>query len=130
MTVEPGSYEVMATPARQRRRRDLEQDGVNFAAGTASTVYAVGSGGERARFVVVQDGVDAPEGGPATGLGGLSGDDGPPGSRRCSPRSPPARSAAWPTCARRAAVARRPDATRAAARALRRGWPPRSCFPR
>jgi Domain of unknown function (DUF4397) len=75
--VEPGSYEVMAT----RPGSDdavVSQDGVNFAAGTASTVYAVGSGGERARFVVVQDGVDAPEGGPATGLGGLSGDDGAP----------------------------------------------------
>ena len=28
--------------------------------------------------MVVQDGVDAPEGGPATGLGGLSGGDGAP----------------------------------------------------
>lgn len=75
-TVEPGSYEVMAT----RPGSDdavISQDGVNFAAGTASTVYAVGSGGERARFVVVQDGVDAPEGGPATGLGGMSGDGTP-----------------------------------------------------
>ena len=56
----------------------IEQTGVNLAAGTASTAYAVGSGGERTRFVVVQDGVDAPAGGPATGLGGLSGDDGAP----------------------------------------------------
>ncbi len=74
--MEPGAYNVMAA----RPGSDdavISQDGVNFAAGTASTVYAVGSGGERARFVVVQDGVDAPEGGPATGLGGLSGDGTP-----------------------------------------------------
>ena len=50
---------------------------MSFAAGTSSTAYAVGSGGERARFVVVQDAVDAPAGGPATGLGGLSGEDTP-----------------------------------------------------
>ena len=76
VTVEPGSYDVTVT----RPGSDdavISKEGVSFAAGTASTVYAVGSGGERARFVVVQDAVDAPEGGPATGLGGLS-DDGAP----------------------------------------------------
>jgi hypothetical protein len=74
VSVEPGSYEVMVT----RPGSDdavISKKGVSFAAGTASTVYAVGSGGEQARFVVVQDAVDAPAGGPATGLGGLS-DDG------------------------------------------------------
>jgi hypothetical protein len=76
VTVEPGSY---AITARRPGSSDavIEQPDVNLAAGTASTAYAVGSGGERARFVVVQDAVDAPEGGPATGLGGLS-DDGAP----------------------------------------------------
>ena len=70
-TVEPGSYSITA---RRPGSSDalIEQSGVNLAAGTASTAYAVGSGGERARFVLVQDAVDAPEGGPATGLGGLS----------------------------------------------------------
>ena len=47
-------------------------------AGTAATAYAVGSAGERTRFVVVADGVAAPSGGPDTGLGGLSGDEGAP----------------------------------------------------
>ena len=77
LTVEPGSY---AVTARRPGTSDvvIEQPGVNLAAGTASTAYAIGSGGERARFVMVQDAVDAPEGGPATGLGGLSGDDGTP----------------------------------------------------
>lgn len=76
VTVEPGSY---AVTARRPGSSDavIERSGLNLAAGTASTVYAVGSGGERARFVVVQDAVDAPEGGPATGLGGLSGDSAP-----------------------------------------------------
>lgn len=76
VTVEPGRYSVTA---RRPGSSDavIEQSGVNLAAGTASTAYAVGSGGERARFVVVQDAVDAPEGGPATGFGGLSGDGAP-----------------------------------------------------
>ena len=76
VSVEPGSYAVTAS-APGSDDALIEQDGVNLAAGTASTAYAVGSGGERARFVIVQDAVDAPDGGPATGLGGLSG-DGPP----------------------------------------------------
>ena len=124
-TVEPGSYAVMAT----RPGSDdavISQDGVNFAAGTASTAYAVGSGGERARFVVVQDGVDAPEGGPATGLGGLSGDDDRPGSRLCWPRWPRARSAAWRTRASRAVTAAPDAACKPRRRLTGPGWPPRS----
>jgi hypothetical protein len=76
VTVEPGSYSITA---RRPGTSDalIEQSGVNLTAGTASTAYAVGSGGERARFVLVQDAVDAPEGGPATGLGGLSDGDSP-----------------------------------------------------
>jgi hypothetical protein len=76
-TVEPGSYVLTA---RRPGTSDavIEQSGVNLAAGTASTAYAIGSGGERARFVMVQDAVNAPQGGPATGMGGLSGDDGTP----------------------------------------------------
>ena len=76
-TMEPGSYELTA---RRPGTPDavIEQPGVSLAAGTASTAYAVGSGGERARFVMVQDAVDAPQGGPATGMGGLAGDDGTP----------------------------------------------------
>ena len=104
VTVEPGSYDVMAT----RPGSDdavISKKGVSFAAGTASTVYAVGSGGEQARFVVVQDAVDAPEGGPATGLGGLS-DDGSPLARRAARRA-------------RRRHARRPGSTRASR--VRRG---------
>ncbi len=66
VSVEPGSYDLTVT----RPGSDdavISKKGVSFAAGTASTVYAVGSGGEQARFVVVQDAVDAPAGGPATG---------------------------------------------------------------
>ena len=77
VSLDPGTYTVTA---RRPGSSDavVEQSGVNVAAGTASTAYAVGSGGERARFVVVQDAVDAPQGGPATGLGGIAGDDGAP----------------------------------------------------
>jgi hypothetical protein len=77
VTVEPGAYNLTVT----RPGSDdalISKKGVSFAAGTASTVYAVGSGGEAARLVVVQDSVDAPAGGPATGLGGLSDDGGTP----------------------------------------------------
>jgi len=65
--MKPGSESALAT-----------QKGVTATAGTAATAYAVGSAGEPTRFVVVADGVAAPSGGPDTGLGGLSGDDGAP----------------------------------------------------
>ncbi len=71
-TVEPGTYTVMATPPGTNDAA-IEDPSVNLAAGTASTAYAIGSGGERTRFVIVQDAVAAPAGGPATGLGGISG---------------------------------------------------------
>jgi Domain of unknown function (DUF4397) len=67
----PGAHRVAVR--RPGGSRDVvERSGVNFAAGTAQTAYVVGSGGEPTRFVVLQDGVAAPERGPATGLGGLS----------------------------------------------------------
>lgn len=65
--MKPGTKSALAT-----------QKGVTASAGTAATAYAVGSAGEPTRFVVVADGVAAPSGGPATGMGGLSGDDGAP----------------------------------------------------
>ncbi len=45
---------------------------VPLAAGTASTVLVVGSGGERLRPVLVTDSQAAPTGAPETGLGGLA----------------------------------------------------------
>lgn len=75
-TVEPGNYPVMAN--RPGSKDAVVKDAkVDLSAGTASTAYVLGSGGEPTRFVVVQDSVAAPSGGPATGLGGLSGDHTP-----------------------------------------------------
>jgi len=65
--MKPGTESALAT-----------QKGVTAGAGTAATAYVVGSAGEPTRFVVVADGVAAPSGGPATGLGGLSGSEGAP----------------------------------------------------
>lgn len=69
---EPGSYELAARKPGMGSAL-VEQKGVNAAAGTVMTAYAVGSAGERTRFVVVQDSVAAPAGAPDTGLGGMTG---------------------------------------------------------
>lgn len=70
-TAQPGTYDVAAsTPGKGSML--VAAKGVNAAAGTASTAYAVGSAGEPTRIVLVQDSVAAPSGGPDTGQGGLS----------------------------------------------------------
>lgn len=50
--------------------------GAELVAGTAQTVYAIGSGGEPTRLLVVEDDVATPSAAPATGLGGLAREDG------------------------------------------------------
>ena len=70
--VEPGSYDLAARKPGGGSAL-LEQKGLNAAAGTSMTAYAVGSAGERTRFVTVQDSVAAPSGAPDTGLGGMAG---------------------------------------------------------
>jgi hypothetical protein len=72
-TAEPGTYEAKAMMPGDKAPI-VDQKGVRAGAGTASTAYAIGSAGQRTRFVLVQDGVAAPSGAPATGLGGLSTD--------------------------------------------------------
>ena len=77
-TVEPGTYELTATAARQPRRRDR-------AAGREPRgrhgLHRL-RGRKRRRARPLRDGAGRastlPQGGPATGLGGLSGDDGTP----------------------------------------------------
>jgi uncharacterized protein DUF4397 len=76
VSVEPGTYPIEAMPPGSKDAVVMDKN-VSLSAGTASTAYALGSGGEATKFVVVQDSVAAPSGGPATGLGGLSGDDTP-----------------------------------------------------
>jgi hypothetical protein len=70
-TAEPGTYEAKAMMTGDKSPI-VDQKGVHVGAGTASTAYAIGSGGQRTRFVLVQDSVATPSGAPATGLGGMA----------------------------------------------------------
>ncbi len=74
---DPGTYDLTASKPGSKSPL-ISQKGLTASAGTASTAYAVGTAGEQTRFVVVADGVAAPSGGPDTGLGGLSGEEGAP----------------------------------------------------
>jgi hypothetical protein len=76
-TAEPGTYEAEAT-MKGDKSPIVDQKGVQVGAGSAYTAYAVGSAGQRTRFVLVQDSVAAPSGAPETGLGGLSSSGGTP----------------------------------------------------
>lgn len=74
--VDPGVYAIRVT--RPGGGSTLAARGaVPLTAGTASTAFVIGSGGEPLQVVVAADGSAAPSGAPHTGLGGLS-DDGPP----------------------------------------------------
>jgi Domain of unknown function (DUF4397) len=75
VTVDPGTYELVARSARGGDAI-ARRPGLSPSAGTAGTAYLIGSGGERTRFVYATDGASTPTAAPATGLGGLS-DDGP-----------------------------------------------------
>lgn len=76
-SVEPGTYSLGARRPGEKQAM-VESPNVNLVAGTAQTAYLVGSGGEPTRFVVLEDAASAPDVAPATGLGGLRSDDGPP----------------------------------------------------
>lgn len=73
--VDPGTHRVAL------RRPDggdplVDLPDAELVAGTAQTVYAVGSGGEPTRMVVLQDDVATPSAAPDTGFGGLARQDG------------------------------------------------------
>ena len=73
-TVEPGAYALRVT--RPGETSPLVARGaVPVTAGTASTAFVVGTAGEPLDVVVAADRAAAPRGAPATGLGGLAGDD-------------------------------------------------------
>jgi len=74
-TVEPGSYRVGAMRPGEKQAL-VERPGTSLVAGSAQTAYLVGSGGERTRFVVLEDDASAPRVAPGTGLGGLGGEAG------------------------------------------------------
>ena len=76
--VPPGTYDLAVTRAGGSGGALAEKRGVPLTAGTATTAVIAGSGGEMTRIVTLSDGTAAPPGAPATGLGGLAGDDGEP----------------------------------------------------
>lgn len=71
--VEPGTYDLRATRPGGGGGDLASRPRVSLTAGTASTAFVVGSGGEPTSIVVANDASVAPTRPPATGLGGLSG---------------------------------------------------------
>ena len=68
--LQPGEYQVdVESP---KTGETVLVDTVPVASGTSDTALVVGTQGEQARIVVVQDDVAAPGGAPETGLGGLA----------------------------------------------------------
>jgi hypothetical protein len=68
---EPGSYKVMVeNPA--NGKTVIPTATVSVAAGSATTAVLVGSRGEKARWVLIDDATAAPTAAPQTGLGGLT----------------------------------------------------------
>jgi hypothetical protein len=76
-SVDPGDYGLQVTRP-DGGGSPLAESDVSLAAGTASTAFVVGSGGQPVDVVLAEDDVAAPSQGPATGLGGLGHDNGPP----------------------------------------------------
>jgi hypothetical protein len=73
-TVEPGAYALNVT--RPGGGSPIAARGaVPLTAGTSATAFVVGTGGEPVQVVVASDRMAAPRGAPATGLGGLAGED-------------------------------------------------------
>jgi len=71
--LDPGDHELTIGPRGDGSAIVSARE--NFVAGTSATAYLVGSGGEPSRFVLVQDDAATPDQAPATGLGGLGGDE-------------------------------------------------------
>ena len=76
--IPPATYDLSATRSGGSGGALAEKRGVPLTAGTATTAVIVGSSGETTRSVTLSDGTAAPSGAPATGLGGLAGDNGEP----------------------------------------------------
>jgi hypothetical protein len=71
--VDPGTYRLAAMRPSGTGDALASKPGVSLAAGTSTTAFIVGSGGEPTRIVVASDGAVTPKSAPGTGLGGLSG---------------------------------------------------------
>ena len=73
-TVEPGVYALNVTRP-GGGSMIAARGGVALTAGTSSTAFVIGTGGEPVQAIVAADRMAAPRGAPATGLGGLAGED-------------------------------------------------------
>lgn len=73
--VDPGTHSV-ALRRPSGGEPLVDRPGAELVAGTAQTVYAIGSGGEPTRMVVLEDDVATPSAAPDTGFGGLASQDG------------------------------------------------------
>ena len=73
-TVEPGAYALNVVNP-ENGSALAARGGVAITAGTSSTAFVVGSGGEPVQVVVAAERTAAPRGAPATGLGGLADED-------------------------------------------------------
>jgi hypothetical protein len=72
-TVDPGTYRLEAARPGGGGGALASRSGVSLAAGTSTTAFVVGSGGEPTRVVVASDATVTPRQAPGTGLGGLAG---------------------------------------------------------
>ena len=73
-TVEPGAYALSVT--RPGGGSTIAARGaLPLTAGTSSTAFVIGTGGEPVQTIVASDRMAAPRGAPATGLGGLADED-------------------------------------------------------
>ena len=73
-SVGPGAYTLHVTNP-QDGSAIASRGAVTLTAGTSSTAFVTGSAGEPIDVVVASDRAAAPRGAPATGLGGLAGED-------------------------------------------------------
>ena len=72
--IEPGSYSLQVARTGGGGTPLATERDLRLTAGTSSTAFIVGSGGEPVRIVIAADSTAAPERAPETGLGGLGGD--------------------------------------------------------
>ena len=72
--VGPGAYALSVTRPDGGSPISLE-GAVTLTAGTSSTAFVIGTGGEPVQTIVASDRAAAPRGAPATGFGGLAGED-------------------------------------------------------
>jgi hypothetical protein len=72
--VAPGAYALQVTSPKDGSMIS-SRGAVTLTAGTSSTAFVIGTGGEPVETVVAADRAAAPRGAPATGLGGLAGED-------------------------------------------------------